>query len=68
MVWLNLELVNSARKDIVNLMKSEGIVFCGCVNDVSKNNAKMALKYIKMTLKTIVTLTSFYCMCHRDMI
>jgi hypothetical protein len=43
--------VNCARKDIVNLTKSEGIVFCGRANDVGKNNAKMALKYIKMTLK-----------------
>jgi len=56
--------VNSARKDIVNLKKSEGFVFCGCATDVGKNNAKMTLKYIKATLKTIVTLTSFYYMWH----
>ena len=40
----------------------------GSASVVRKNNAKMALKYIKMTLKTIVTLTSFYYMCHIDTI
>jgi hypothetical protein len=37
-------LVNSARKDIVNLMKRAKIVFCGGVNVVGNSNTQMVLK------------------------
>jgi hypothetical protein len=39
-------LVNSERKDIVNLMKSYVIVFCGGANAVGYNNTQLVLKYI----------------------
>jgi hypothetical protein len=37
-------LVKCAMSDIVNLTKSDVIVFCGGSKDVSKNNASRALK------------------------
>jgi hypothetical protein len=52
--------VNSARKDIVNLMKSDAIVFCGGVNVVGNINTQMVLKYITDFAKAVVTLISFY--------
>lgn len=39
-------LANSAMSDIANLTKSDVVVFCGGSNDVSQNNAKIALKHI----------------------
>jgi len=51
-------LLNSARKDIVNLMKRVATVFCGGANVVGTSNTQMVLKY-HMLSKTVVTLTSF---------
>jgi lysophospholipase L1-like esterase len=44
-------LANSAMSEMVNLTKSDVIVFCGGSNDVSKNNANMALKHILSFVK-----------------
>jgi hypothetical protein len=46
------EIVNSAMSDIVNLSKSDVVVFCGGSNDVSKNKARVALKHISNFVKS----------------
>jgi hypothetical protein len=51
-------LLNSARKDIVNLMERVAIVFCGGANIVGTSNSQMVLKYHRHC-QTVVTLTSF---------
>jgi hypothetical protein len=45
------EIVNLAMSDIVNLTKSDMVVFCGGSNDVSKNKANVALKHILNFMK-----------------
>jgi hypothetical protein len=40
-------LVNSVKSDILNLRENDMIVFFGGANDVSKNNAKQALRNTK---------------------
>jgi hypothetical protein len=45
-------IVNSAMSDIVNLSKSDVVVFCGGSNDVNKNKASVALKHISNLLLT----------------
>jgi hypothetical protein len=44
-------IVNSAMSDIVNLSKSDVVVFCGGSNDVNKNKASVALKHISNFVK-----------------
>jgi hypothetical protein len=39
-------IVNSTGSDIVNLTKSDAIVFCGGSHQVSKNMTNVALKHI----------------------
>jgi hypothetical protein len=57
-------LVKSAMRDMVNLTKSDVVVFCGGSNDVSKNSSNIALKHVIYFIKddnsTNIILLSFY--------
>jgi hypothetical protein len=44
-------LVEAAKNDIMNLTKSDAIIFCGGSNDLGMNNAKMALRHITDFMK-----------------
>jgi hypothetical protein len=44
-------ILNLATSDIVNLSKSDVVVFCGGSNDVSKNKVNVALKHISNFVK-----------------
>jgi hypothetical protein len=51
-------LVNSERKDIVNLMKRAEIVFCGGANVVGNSNTQMVLKCHRCCHTNIILLCS----------
>ena len=44
-------IVNFANKNIISLLKSNGLEFCGGANDFGKNNSTKALKYITDIIK-----------------
>jgi hypothetical protein len=45
-------LVNTANSDITNLTKNNVVIFYGGVNDVAKENSKMALRQIRNFIKS----------------
>jgi len=61
MVWLNQELVfilvNSARKEIVNLMKRVAIVFCHGASVVVNSKTQMVLKCHRCCHTNIILLS-----------
>jgi hypothetical protein len=59
-------LVKSAMSDMVNLTKSDVVVFCGGSDDVSENNSNIALKHILNFIKD--NTTNIILLCHIDMI
>jgi hypothetical protein len=49
-------LSNSVKYTVLTLGKSDVLIFCGGVNDISKNNSKMGLRHIFNFVKKMISI------------